>query len=195
MAMGLGVFVVEKFKISTTKLIWLLFFNGFIILLLANPGIFSLIFLNEYLFFIFRKDGTDLLFSIYFFGIILTVLIGMIAGAELPIFSKILEQKSHSDFAQTTMTQVLFTDYFGAFIGTFAFVFLLFPLLGLLSSLVLCQFLLIIVLNIFIFWVFGKDCLKSNIMPWLLLLNSYILMSFLLRHKLSEYLTSMSFWI
>ncbi len=135
--MGIGAWLADKIDIPANKVELIIIFNGAIGLYLINPGVTGLLYLNEYLFHIFRNQDTNYIFITFGIGIVLTVIIGIFSGTELPLFSRLLEEKKIND--QSLITKVLTVDYLGTCMGLLLFTFYLFPIHGLVKSIVYSQ--------------------------------------------------------
>jgi spermidine synthase len=179
-AMGLGVYVVEmKADLKSDMSKWILI-NSLLGIIVANPLIIGLMFFHEWIYGILVNTGADYSFFIFPAGVFLTILIGIISGAELPIFSKLIEEKKFSN--DTVMQQVLTSDYVGAGAGIFLFTFILFPFCGLITSIVLAQMISLFVIAIMYFFmnIFHKKRIITLLVSSLLI---YVIMFFIFREK------------
>lgn len=190
-SMGLGVLVVQRIKIDRSRLIQLLLGNGVVVLLLANPGTFLVLYLNELLIYLLRSEGVDLLWVMFPVGLVLTALVGMAAGAELPVFSRLLEREDAGQDA-APLTGVLASDYLGSFVGTIAFAFLLFPSVGLVQSILIVQAVMVVVLDAVLLW-FGSLRRPRNLLATLAL-NAYVFWSLSSGDLFLALLDQVSFW-
>ncbi len=137
MSMGLGTLVVERLTLKSEQLIQCILINSVMGVLLANPGITGLLLTNEYLYALLRNHSIDLLYLMFPLGFILTILIGLVSGSELPIFSKLIETKKWH--TSKPIIGVLTSDYFGAFTGVLIFTLLLNPFVGLVTAILISQ--------------------------------------------------------
>jgi spermidine synthase len=111
------------------------------------------------------------MFLLFPLGIVLTVLIGIVSGAELPIFSKLIEiEKWH---VSQPIIGVLTSDYFGAFTGIITFTFFLNPFFGLIPSILISQLVTLGVINATFFY-FGFRRRVSRTAVFLVLINIYV---------------------
>ncbi len=189
MSMGLGVLLVQKFNIPQHLLIRILFINGVIIVLITNPTIFGLFWINEYLHYLYRTKCLDFLFVIFPLGLFLTTIIGIIAGSELPLFSKLIEAEGKE--ASRPLTAVLVSDYIGSFIGSMAFAFILFPSLGLIKSIFVVQVVMLVVLDLL--FVYLKYYKRITAIIILSIINIYVIISFIFQDSVLNILDSISF--
>lgn len=146
MSMGFGVYFIEKPRLSQIQLKKLIIINSLAGILLVHPGITALLFLNETNMLMYRKFQFELPGLILCLGILLTLFIGTVSGAELPIFSKLFESQDKKHHA--SMTAILTSDYAGAFFGIIALTYGLYPFLGLIGSLIASQMLTLTVLSV-----------------------------------------------
>lgn len=137
MSMGLGALLVERFHWRKDQFVELIFLNSLAGVVLANPGVLGILGLNEGLRWLLRTHDVNLLGVMFPLGIVLSVLIGLVSGAELPIFSKLTEADQSN--ASKPMVGVLVSDYLGAALGILLFTFILNPLTGLIPSLLISQ--------------------------------------------------------
>ncbi|MFQ6538846.1 MULTISPECIES: polyamine aminopropyltransferase [Aphanothece] len=78
------------------------------------------------LFALFAADG-----PLWLAVVVLTLLVGVLGGMELPILTRLLEGQEQ---LRTALARVLALDYLGALVGSLAFPLLLLPALGLLPT-------------------------------------------------------------
>lgn len=81
------------------------------------------------------------------------VLIGTLAGAEIPIMTRIIEEDENN--LSVTLSSIFSFDYIGGLVGAVAFPLMLLPNLGYFATSFLCG-LLNIVASLLIMWKFGK---------------------------------------
>ena len=189
MAMGLGVLVVEKLKVDSQRIVSVIFFNALLALVLSNPGILGVLFLNEGLIALYRNHDVNLMFLTYPAGIFLTVCLGMVSGAEIPLFSKLFESMKQD--SSKPLIAVLTSDYLGAFAGTLLFTLLLLPFLGLVRAIVVAQAVLLLMVDYMFFYL---KLYKSRFFLVLtVILNILLLILFLLRNHLLNWLDALSY--
>jgi len=172
MSMGIGVLLIERFNFSKQQWIKIALLNSCFGVLLANPGIVAILLFNEYIYFILRAHQVDLLFLMFPVGIVFTVMIGVVSGAELPILSKFIEKEKWH--LSKPIIGVLTSDYFGAFVGTIVFAFVLYPFTGLISTIFAVQIITLVCIN---FMYFSMSEFQKKIVPCLSLvvLNLYVI--------------------
>jgi len=156
MAMGGGAIIVHKINVDRNNIIKVVLLNAFFIMLIANPGITGVIYLNEYFDHQFRFTGEEYLTTKYVLSITLTILLGVASGIELPLFSKLF--KYSSEGSSKDLIGILVSDYLGAFIGTILFAFIIYPYSGIIDSVLIPQTILIIVM---LFMMFKFSLFKS----------------------------------
>lgn len=88
------------------------------------------------------------------------ILIGTLAGAEIPIMTRIIEADEND--LSVTLSSIFSFDYIGGLLGAIAFPLLLLPKLGYFATSFLCG-LLNIVAAMLILWRFGERVLKIRI--------------------------------
>lgn len=186
MSMGMGVLFVENIHLKSNRLTNLILLNSMAGIILANPGITGIITANELGRFLLRAYHIDLLFLMFPAGIILTVLIGMVSGAEIPVFSKLIEKEN--GHTSKPIIGVLTSDYFGAFAGIMAFTFLLNPFTGLLNGIFISQVITLIIID----YTFYKLKASKKLLPLLFILNIYVLILFLLRMPFANFIDGIS---
>ncbi len=189
MSMGIGTLFVEKIKGDSDRFVSLIILNSLIGILLANPGIIGIMGLNEILRYLLRAQQKDLLFLLFPLGIVLTTLIGMVSGAELPFFSKLIEKEKWH--VSKPIIGVLTSDYFGACVGILIFTFFLNPFLGLIPSILVSQILTLTLINI-TFFKLRLNKKHPSLRNLLILTNVYILAVLLLQEKLINLLDAIS---
>ena len=190
-AMGFGVIGVERIYLSREKWISMIFINCLLGIFLANPGIPFLMILNEYLLFYLRSREIDGLFVMLPLGIILTLSIGMVSGAEFPIFSKLAE--SDKDDTPKTLISVLKTDYFGAFLGIVLFTFILNPFFGLIKSIIISQVASLIYINMSYFSRLNTSR-SYPLTVFLLIMDAYVCISWIMSQPLIDFINAISSW-
>ncbi len=188
MAMGIGALLVERLDKDKTPLIKLLFHNSLAGILLASPGVIMILILNEYLHILLRNHQIDLLYLMFPTGILLTLCIGIVSGAELPVFSMIAE-KEGLPVARPIIT-VLASDYFGAFVGIMLFTFILNPLMGLIQAITFSQALTLLVINAAYFSIRIPNRRKTS--GLILILNIYVFVMFWHRDTLINFIDQLS---
>jgi len=189
MSMGLGALLVEKINISSPRFMLLIFLNGLVAILLANPGITGIILLNEYGRVLLRQGHVDLLWIIFPLGMILTSFIGIVSGAELPMFSKLIEK--HDSSSAKPIIQILASDYFGASLGIILFTFILNPFVGLIHSIFLTQIVTLACINGIYFTLYKfSDHLRLSF--GLILINLYVLIMYLGREDFVRWIDQIS---
>ncbi len=192
MAMGGGVLIVQRLRIHdpvhTTRAVLT---NALAALLLANPGIPLLLFFNETAHVLRRHTGFDPSPLVFPIGILMTVLIGLVSGAELPIFSRLSETSKRGP--ARLLNLILTSDYFGAALGVLLFAFLLFPFTGLLGALFLSQTGVLVTISVLTRrW---PPSHRPSVSPLVLLFfNVYALACLLLRGPILDLLDAMSGW-
>ncbi len=189
MMMGMGVLLVEKFPLSQKRWTQVLVINGMIGVMFANPGVVGLLFCNEYFLYVLRKFDHNWTFLLLPLGILLTMGIGIVSGAELPIFSKIYEEEKKE--ISKPLIGVLWSDYFGAFLGIIIFIVILYPFIGLINVIFFSQIIVLIYINVLIFSLKIFN-VKSRGYIILICINFYVLVSFVFRDGLINYLNSLS---
>ena len=88
------------------------------------------------------------------------ILIGTLAGAEIPIMTRIIEEDENN--LSVTLSSIFSFDYIGGLLGAIAFPLLLLPKLGYFATSFLCG-LLNIICAILILWRFGDRVIRINI--------------------------------
>jgi spermidine synthase len=88
------------------------------------------------------------------------ILIGSLAGAEIPIMTRIIEEDEKN--LSVTLSSIFSFDYVGGLIGAVLFPMLLLPKLGFFATSFLCGFLNILC-AIFILWRFGECVIKIKL--------------------------------
>ncbi len=110
--------------------------------------------------------------------------IGTLAGAEIPLLTRIIENDERN--LKLTISSIFSFDYIGSLIGAVAFPLLLMPQLGYFSTSFLCGF-----LNIFagtiIVWRYSENIKNANIYKFItLILAIVMLFGMLFSDKLSD---------
>ncbi len=189
MSMGIGALLVEKFDVPTDWLIKFVIVNSILGVLLASPGITGVIVFNEFLSYLLRTYQLDLGTILFPLGIILSILIGIVSGAELPIFSKLIEKENWP--TSQPIISVLVSDYFGAFFGVVIFTFILNPFTGILNAIVITQIITLIAINYthFTLKIFSKE---SKIPLILMIVNVFVGMMFLYRNTFAGFVDAIS---
>lgn len=189
MSMGIGALLVEKLNVRSERLVALILLNSLLGVFLANPGIPGIIVLNEFGRYLLRAQHIDLLWGMFPLGIVLTILIGVVSGAELPIFSKLIEQEGWH--VSKPIIGVLAGDYFGAFAGIVLFTFILNPFAGLINAIFVSQ---IITLGCVNFSCFTITALKKRfkVLPFLISMNVYVLLMYLWRDRFVQFIDAVS---
>jgi len=188
MSMGLGSILINKISISEKNIQPIILSIAIIGLLLINPGVISLMYLNEYLFYIFRNSQTDYITITLIYGILLTIFIGILSGSELPLFSKLLESENKEQ--SELLVKVLSFDYFGTCIGVIIFNFLMFPFWGLTNSILISQLISIIGLW-FIFY--KMRVLRYKYCRYLILVTLYCIFSIIMKDNFLDSINKLSF--
>ena len=85
------------------------------------------------------------------------ILIGVLAGAEIPIMTRIIEEDEKN--LSVTLSSIFSFDYIGGLLGSIAFPLLLLPKLGYFATSFLCG-LLNIIASMLIMWKFGDRVIK-----------------------------------
>ena len=188
MSMGIGSILINKIPFSEKNIQPIILSISIIGILLINPGVIGLMYLNEYLFYIFRNSQTNYINIILIYGISLTIFIGILSGSELPLFSKLLEaqKKEQSEL----LVKVLSFDYFGTCIGVILFNFLMFPFWGLTNSILISQSIAIIGLW-FIFYKMGV--LPNKFSRYLILVTLYCMFSIMMKDEFLLSINKLSF--
>lgn len=189
MSMGIGTLLIEPLTFNSKRLMQLIIINSLLGIVLANPGVIGILFLNEYLHFILRNYSLDILSLLFPLGIILTILIGIVSGAELPIFSKLIEEENLE--ASKPIIHVLISDYFGAFLGIIIFSLFLNPFFGLVKAIIYAQITTILFIN----WTGLKiKIFKKNRKLWagICTINLLVLLSFIFQNNLANLLNNIS---
>lgn len=189
MSMGIGSLIVEKFNFDTEKFTQILLVNSALGIILANPGITGLLLSNEYISFITRHYNLNLSWILLPLGVILTICIGIVSGAELPIFSKYIEKKNWH--TSKPMIGVLTSDYLGAFAGIIIFTLILNPFFGLIPSILISQIMTVVVIN-YVYWKERAVFQSRKLGGYLLILNIYLAGTFLLKDTIIFYLDHIS---
>jgi len=189
MSMGLGVLLIERIRLSGDQWVRLALGNSCLGVILANPGIIAVLLLNEWLYFMLRSHQIDALFLMFPIGIVFTVLIGIVSGAELPILSKLIEEEKWH--VARPIIGVLTSDYFGAFLGTMIFAFILYPFAGLIQTIFIAQ---IVTLACIMVVFFSLASVPKRRVPVtsLCLLNVYVLGMFFYQDRLLSFLDAIS---
>ncbi len=185
MSMGLGSLLVESLRLDSCRYVSLVFWNSVAGIVLANPGVFGIIVLNEYIRMMLHVYGSDLSFLLFPSGIVLTCLIGVVSGAELPIFSKITEMENWH--VSMPMIGVLRNDYLGAFVGVVVFTFILNPFSGLISSILISQMICLACINVVYFFSVGCWTQKKFCVA-LICLDLYVLILYNCRLSLLHFI-------
>mgnify|MGYP006288143441 FL=1 len=188
MSMGIGALLIEKVRPSSAPLVRLLFHNSLLGVLLASPGVILVLIINESLHIWLRQQGADLLFLMFPLGIVLTVCIGIVSGAELPIFSKIIEEENLH--RTRPIISVLASDYFGAFVGIMLFTFILNPFLGLIQAITVSQALTLIIITVAYAAVRPAGSFRT--LGLILLLDVYVIVMFLHKNALMNFIDRLS---
>jgi len=110
-------------------------------------------------------------------GIVLSITIGIVSGAELPIFSKVIEKEDWQ--TPKPIIAVLSSDYFGAFAGIMIFTFILNPFFGLIKTICMAQLFTLFIINAIYF---STNIFKRSRKEYVLfgILNLFVIVSFLL---------------
>jgi len=191
MSMGLGVLVVERLRIREGGWPGIIFVNVCLGLLLACPGIPGLLLLNELSYHWLRSGGPDLLGALFPAGIAFTMLIGMVSGAELPIFSRLIE--SGDEHPSRPLIAVLTSDYLGAAAGVAAFAFVLYPFFGLIRAVIVSQVLTLACLDA-VYFSGGGPVRTSRRTAGLTALNIFAACAFFGKERFVLFLDSVSGW-
>lgn len=186
MSMGMGVLLVEKINMNSSRLMSLMILNSLAGILLANPGITGIITINELARYLLRAREIDLLPVLLPLGILLTALVGIVSGAEIPIFSKISENERWHP--SKPVIGILTSDYFGAAVGIIAFTFFLNPFAGLFNGVFLSQMAALTVINS----VYFSMNISKRILPAMMAVNIYVLVMFLLRTPFANWIDTIS---
>lgn len=133
-AMGLGTIVVDYLKSKNRLPDHMLYYNILFGLLLFNPGIYILMVLNEYVLFWHREYGFFLNDMILILSVLISLVLGIISGFELPFFTTMYEK-----IKTEGLVKILASDYLGAFFGIICFSLVIFPLYGLLRGIFYTQ--------------------------------------------------------
>jgi spermidine synthase len=193
MSMGLGVFIVERFEINEKNVVKFLVINSLFVLFLANPGILFVLFANEYSYTMLRENGSDIGWITFPLGVLLSISIGICSGIELPVFSKLFEtidDSENPDEGEKSIITILTSDYLGAFLGSILFAFILFPFFGLVGSIAIIQFLVLICVNYFSYKF--KLLKETMFLSVLVIFDFYIILSMIFKHDIVIFLDSMS---
>jgi len=188
MSMGLGVLIVNKLPISEKNVINFIVANALISILIANPGFFTLLYFNEETRMLLRTTHSQLHNLVFLFGIILTILLGIVSGIELPLFSKLLESTQEKD--SSILTALLTTDYLGAFVGSVLFSILFYPFWGLIKGIILSQLFLLIALGIITATSFKM--INKYLIVVLLIISVYVSFSWFNVDLFLEYLVKLT---
>ena len=188
MSMGLGVLIVNKLPISEKNVINFIVANALISILIANPGFFTLLYFNEETRMLLRTTHSQLHNLVFLFGIILTILLGIVSGIELPLFSKLLESTQEKD--PSILTALLTTDYLGAFVGSVLFSILFYPFWGLIKGIILSQLFLLIALGIIAATSFKM--INKYLIVVLLIISVYVSFSWFNVDLFLEYLVKLT---
>jgi len=214
MSMGIGVFWVERMKLSPERLIKIIVRNSILAVFICNPGVLAVLYFSEIWFFLLHRFDIDLTWLTYVFGVILTIAAGMISGAELPLLSKIIEQKKSEEDKLSTasesnittadenndlnnednkihLTMVLVSDYFGTSLGILIFAFVLFPFTGLIFSLTIAPLPMILAV-IYIFF-YLKYPLSRRLLIGMIIFAAYLTCCFLFRDVILQAINALSF--
>ena len=157
--------------------------------ILANPGITGLLLINEYFHFLLKNYSIDMQFAILPLAMVLSILIGMVSGAEVSIFSKLIERKKWH--ASKPIISFFTSDYFGAFAGILMFTFLLNPFVGLIKSIVLCQLITLCCIN-FIYFRTNLFLKQKPFSLTLLFIDFYFILFFIFQNQFIIILDSIS---
>ncbi|PTT92505.1 spermidine synthase, partial [Pseudomonas sp. HMWF031] len=121
-AMGLGAWLTEFIGTKRQSLVRLLR-----ALMLVELCLFPLCLLGPLaLFWLFSRNA-----PLWLATVVLTVLVGLLGGMELPLITRMLETQ---DQLRRALARVLALDYLGSLVGALAFPLVLLPWLGLLPS-------------------------------------------------------------
>jgi spermidine synthase len=161
-AMGGGVLAVERFSANTsdwlTRLLLLLTVAAFA----ASPGVPALMLAHE--------SGGGI--AVWILGIALSLILGGVAGAFLPVVSKVAEAESWP--AARPLIAALTSEYAGAFLGCVTFALLLYPHVGLVHAVVLSQAMAILVVNLAAVALGVARRRPARALPLLLLLDAWV---------------------
>ena len=188
MSMGLGAIIADKLPVTKDNVLSLIIINGLLALVLVNPGVFGLLYFNEETRMLLRTTGSSLHTLVFPIGLFATVLLGIVSGIELPLFSKLLEASDEDD--TSVLTAVLTTDYLGAFVGSIMFSLLIYPFYGLMKGIVLSQLFLVVALLILALSSLKMVSKKINIL--LGVVTTYIVFSYIYIKDLLEYLVKIT---
>lgn len=135
-AMGAGLLVIERLPARTSvwpeRMVLLLIAAA----LAASPGVPGLMLLHE-------AAGPT---AVWVAGVALSVLLGGVAGAFLPLISRAAEAEGWP--TARPLIAALTSDYAGAFLGATAFALLLYPYVGLVRAVIISHAFAIVAVNL-----------------------------------------------
>ena len=129
-SLGVGSLLFYKFKRKIKNLDRILLYNEIAITIISLAGILALLITYRNL-----NDFTWLLSKIVGFSFVF--LIGVLSGIELPLLMEIYKKETKKE----AFAKILTLDYFGSLIAGVLFPLLLYPKLGLITTLILTLFL------------------------------------------------------
>lgn len=188
MAMGLGALIADRLPINKHNIFLFIIVNAILAIVIVNPGIFSLLYFNEITRIMLRTEDSSLHQMIFPLGVLFTLLLGIVSGIELPLFSKLIEANKEED--SSILTAILTTDYIGAFVGSITFALLVYPFMGLMKGVVFSQLFLTSALIILTITSFEK--INKKIIGILGLVVTYVIFSYIYIEDLLEYLVKLT---